>query len=145
MVAGTPQDNAHFGQSVAISGDTVVIGAHMEDGGGLDRGAAYIFARNQGGADDWEQVKRLTASDPDDGDNFGSSVAISGDTLVVGADLKDDGGINRGAAYLFTVGGGRIAGFASGLRKCFSFSEFPLFSLIESLGAISSTNTSEIA
>ncbi|MCH7580736.1 MAG: hypothetical protein IIB22_10885, partial [Chloroflexi bacterium] len=52
---------------MAVSGDTAVVGANLEDGGAgdpLDRaGAAYVFERNQGGADSWGEVAKLTASD----------------------------------------------------------------------------------
>jgi hypothetical protein len=91
----------YFGSSVAISGDTVVVGAFGEDGAGSDRGAAYVFARNQGGADSWGQVTKLTGSDAEDDDRFGTSVAISGDTVVVGAPYEDSAGSDRGAAYVF--------------------------------------------
>ncbi|MDQ3013064.1 MAG: FG-GAP repeat protein, partial [Acidobacteriota bacterium] len=91
--------NAQFGRSVAISGDTVIAGAWGDDGG---KGSAYIFERNKGGADFWGEVKKLTASDGEEGDLFGISVAISGDTAIAGA-FNDDVGINRdqGSAYLF--------------------------------------------
>ena len=66
-------------------------------------GAVYLFERNQGGADNWGQVKKLIASDADEDDGFGTSVAISGDTVVVGAPSEDGtpGHTNRGAAYVF--------------------------------------------
>ena len=60
-----------------------------KDSAWLDSGAAYIFERNAGGAGNWGQVKKLTAEDPAADDFFGNSVAISGDTVVVGADGKD--------------------------------------------------------
>jgi hypothetical protein len=98
MVAGD-----EFGQSVAISVDTIVVGAHLADAGGDERGAAYVYERNTGGGDNWGQVVKLTASDGADNDNFGYSVAISGDTVVVGAYLEDGRMTgNRGAAYVFT-------------------------------------------
>jgi uncharacterized protein (DUF2345 family) len=84
-----------FGWSVAISGDAIVVGAYMDDS---VKGAAYVFARNQGGADLWGQVQKLTASDGDAQDGFGYSVAISGDTVVVGARGNDS---YKGAAYVF--------------------------------------------
>ncbi|MEJ2212001.1 MAG: FG-GAP repeat protein [Anaerolineae bacterium] len=94
-----------FGSSVAIDNDTVVVGAYWEDGAGTDRGAAYIFERNQGGtADQWGQAARLTASDAQDGDFFGCSVSISDDTVVVGAYGENGVGFSvddRGAAYVF--------------------------------------------
>ncbi|MCW5970329.1 MAG: putative Ig domain-containing protein [Blastocatellales bacterium] len=84
-----------FGWSVGISGDTVVAGAFGDDS---NRGAAYIYERNKGGADNWGEVKKLTASDGAAGDLFGISVSISGDTVVVGA-YGDDTFI--GAAYIY--------------------------------------------
>lgn len=91
-----------FGYSVAISGDTAVVGANHADAPGLaSSGAAYVFARNQGGTDNWGQVKKLTASDRAADDQFGYSVAISGDTVVVGSPWDDDGYSNSGSAYVF--------------------------------------------
>jgi ribonuclease BN (tRNA processing enzyme) len=92
---GIVQDS--FGESVAISGDTVVVGAPDHNG---HRGAAYVFARNQGGADQWGQLKKLTASDGVDFDRFGVVVAISGDTVVAGK-INQNPGLTKGAAYVF--------------------------------------------
>jgi hypothetical protein len=101
-IASDAEDGDTFCNSVAISGDYVVVGAMMEDAAGTDRGAAYIFARNQDGLDAWGEVAILTASNAEDGDYFGRSVAISGDYVVVSAN-KEDGaaGTDRGAAYVF--------------------------------------------
>ena len=88
--------NDYFGWSVAISGDTIVVGAYGDDG---CRGAAYVFARNQGGANNWGQVRTLVAADGAVWDCFGMSVAISGDAIVVGAYMMDDS--VKGAAYVF--------------------------------------------
>ena len=101
LTASDAADDDHFGNSVAISGDTVVVGAPGITVAGTGRGAAYVFERNQGGADSWGQVKKLTASDAADDDLFGLSVAISGDTVVVAAWREDGAGTDRGAAYLF--------------------------------------------
>ncbi|MCH7489034.1 MAG: FG-GAP repeat protein, partial [Chloroflexi bacterium] len=90
-----------FGFSVAVSGDTAVVGAHGEDTGGTFAGAAYVFERGEGGADNWGQVEKLTASDPETLDQFGVSVAVSGDTAVVGAIQGDAGDSNTGSAYVF--------------------------------------------
>jgi uncharacterized repeat protein (TIGR01451 family) len=89
---GAVSDN--FGFSVALSGDTLVVGAYGQSG----RGAAYVFERDEGGTNAWGQVKKLTASDGALDDNFGASVALSGDTLVVGAYGKSS---FTGAAYVF--------------------------------------------
>ncbi len=90
-----------FGMSVAISGDTVVVGANGGDLAAIGAGAAYIFQRDAGGSDNWGQVKKLLASDAWEDDDFGISVAVSGDTIVVGAYGKDTGATDAGAAYVF--------------------------------------------
>ena len=101
LTASDAQIGDRFGNSVAVSGDTAVVGAYREDAGGTDAGAAYVFQRDQGGPGNWGEVKKLTASDAQDIDEFGISVAVSGDTAVVGAHLADAGGNNAGAAYFF--------------------------------------------
>ncbi|MBN1799570.1 MAG: FG-GAP repeat protein [Spirochaetales bacterium] len=101
LMASDAENTDLFGYSVAISGDYAIVGAYYEDGAGSNRGAAYIFNRDQGGADNWGEVKKLTASDAADDDYFGCSVAISGDYAVAGAFLEDGAGSNRGAAYIF--------------------------------------------
>ncbi|MEN6560853.1 MAG: FG-GAP repeat protein [Acidobacteriota bacterium] len=101
LSASDDSDYDYFGVSVDISGDYAVVGAGGENGTGTDMGAAYVFYRNQGGTDNWGQVKKLTASDRADDDNFGYGVAISGDTVLVGADAEDGAGTDRGAAYVF--------------------------------------------
>ena len=101
-----------FGHSVAIDGNTVVVGAHNDgdrwDSGGLDSGSAYVFTRSGTNTRGWwsEQAK-LTASDAATRDNFGTSVAIDGDTAVIGARYDDDNGKNKksGSAYVFTRSG----------------------------------------
>jgi hypothetical protein len=104
LTASDAANGDRFGNAVAISGDTIVVGAYWEDGWMMDdRGAAYVFERNEDGADNWGEVKKLLASDMVAGDEFGKSVAISVDTVVVGADMEDAGGYipNRGVAYIF--------------------------------------------
>jgi hypothetical protein len=92
-----------FGFSVGISGDTVIVSSYLDDLNVIDdnAGAAYFFERNQGGPDNWGQVKKIRASDAAGGDNFGDIVAISGSTAIVGADQNDDDGTSSGSAYLF--------------------------------------------
>ena len=84
----------YFGHSVAIDGDTLVVGAVYEDSAATgvngdqsdnsakDSGAAYVFVRD---GTTWSQQAYLKASNTDAGDQFGTSVAVSGDTIVVGA------------------------------------------------------------
>ncbi|HEY9245763.1 MAG TPA: PEF-CTERM sorting domain-containing protein [Candidatus Methanoperedens sp.] len=85
-----------FGQSVSISGDTIVIGAERDDG----KGSVYVFVRNSNGV--WTEQQKLIASDGTAGDTFGTSVrihrdTIHGDTIVVGAGRIND----KGSAYVF--------------------------------------------
>jgi len=91
-----------FGSSVSISGDTITVGSRGDDDAGINSGSAFVFDRNQGGANNWGQVAKLTASDAAAGDQFGFSVSISGDTITVGAiSDKDDAGFPSGSAYVF--------------------------------------------
>ena len=117
-----------FGLKVAVSGDTVVVAAPDEDSsatgvngnqtdnGTSNAGAAYIFTRN---GTTWSQQAYLKASNPGLFDSFGSSVAVSGNTVVVGArnEASSATGVNHptgqasnsalsaGAAYVFTRAG----------------------------------------
>ena len=101
LTASDASTNDRLGHSVAISGDTVVVGASFADLAVFNEGAAYVFERNQGGADLWGEVRKLTASDGAQNDYFGHTVAISGDTIAVGAFSDDDFGSQSGAVYVF--------------------------------------------
>lgn len=123
----------HFGYSVAASGDTVVVGAYLEDSaatgvngnqgieGATGSGAAFVFVRT---GVVWSQQAYLKASNTGAGDAFGSSVSVSGNTVVVGAgnvplfgagedsnatgvngDQSNNSALNSGAAYVFTRSG----------------------------------------
>jgi len=106
--------NDSFGSSVAIAGHTIVVGAANDDDKGFESGSAYVFVRNQGGADNWGQVTKLTASDGAGYDYFGDSVAVAGDTIVVGAWGDDDKGDRSGSAYVFHDEGWPVTGEAVG-------------------------------
>jgi len=95
-----------FGWSVSISGDIMIIGAYGEgaSSGGDRAGASYIFSKDQGGINNWGEVKKLIANDSQDDDEFGRSVSISGDIGVVGAYGAD----SWGAAYIFSKDQGGI-------------------------------------
>ena len=93
---GGSQDD-WFGASVALGGDTIVVGA----AGGEDtvEGSAYVFTKNSG---TWSQKAKLTPSNGEANDEFGNSVALDGDIVLVGAYGKDGSSIsNSGLAYLF--------------------------------------------
>jgi hypothetical protein len=99
---GAAGDN--LGWSVALSGDTALVGAVSDDvGANADQGSAYIFVRN---GTTWIQQAQLTASGGAWADGFGISVALSGDTALVGASYDDVGAnINQGSAYIFVRDG----------------------------------------
>jgi hypothetical protein len=101
LTASDAEDSDYFGCSVSIDGDYVLIGALYEDGGGVNYGAAYIYGRNYGGQDNWGEMMKLTASDAENGDQFGLSVSIDGDYALVGATFEDQGGTDSGAIYIF--------------------------------------------
>ena len=101
LASGDAQAADEFGYSVAISGDTAVIGARSDDDNGSDSGSAYVFKRN--GTGTWAQQQKLTASDGAASAYFGRSVAIDGDTVVIGAFQASHSGMtSNGAAYVFT-------------------------------------------
>jgi FG-GAP repeat len=90
-----------FGGSVALAGDTALIGATGNDDAAFDAGAAYVFQHD---GLDWSQ-QQLLASDGEDYDCFGTSVAFDGTTAVVGVPSSDDGGDKAGSAYVFRFDG----------------------------------------
>lgn len=97
----TGPDQSLFGVEVALSGDTAVVGAPWDNNeNGNQAGAAYVFIRD--GRGDWTRQARLLAGDGERFDNFGASVAVAGDAVIVGASRNDEMGRNAGAAYLFT-------------------------------------------
>ncbi|MBP6385226.1 MAG: T9SS type A sorting domain-containing protein [Pseudarcicella sp.] len=102
-----------FGLKVAISGNYAIVGVHYDKYDTNEQnekylaGSAYIFYRNQGGTDKWGMQQKITAPIREDGDNFGESVAISGDYVIVGAygESEDSNEQNTktmaGSAYIF--------------------------------------------
>jgi LPXTG-site transpeptidase (sortase) family protein len=124
--ASNTGDNDFFGDSISLSGDTLAVGAWDErsnatgvDGNQADRstygsGAVYIFTRN---GETWAQQAYIKASNTEEGDAFGSSVSLSGDTLAVGAldensnatgvngNQADNSATAAGAVYVFTRSG----------------------------------------
>ena len=94
--------NDQFGRSVSLSGDYTIVSAHLEDTGATSVGAAYVYKRD---GTTWTQEFKFQASDKQDSDKFGESVSISGNRVVVGANLEDTGGSNAGAAYIFERSG----------------------------------------
>jgi FG-GAP repeat len=93
----TPSINEELGNSIAINGDTAIVGALSDDFGNRS-GSVSIFSRN---GNQWIQQARLLADDGGIGDQFGVAVAISGDTAVIGANSGNNNQGN-GSAYVFT-------------------------------------------
>ncbi|MBI5764610.1 MAG: FG-GAP repeat protein [Planctomycetes bacterium] len=126
LKASNTSESDYFGLSLAASGDTVVIGAYLEDSNATgvngnhadnsatNSGAVYVFVRN---GTTWSQQAYLKASNTGAFDNFGNWVAVSGDTVVVGAygedssatgvngNQADNSADNSGAAYIFVRSG----------------------------------------
>lgn len=89
-----------FGQSIALTESHLIIGAPRNDALGVDSGAAYLYKRESG---TWHYQTKITASDGAAGDLFGISVAIDGNTILVGADLHDEKAENAGAVYVYIL------------------------------------------
>ncbi|MFG0253063.1 MAG: FG-GAP repeat protein [Phycisphaerales bacterium JB038] len=87
-----------FGMSVAIEGDTIVVGATGVDDHGYRAGAVYVFQHD---GESWLQEATLLPTDVAAEDYLGQAVAISGDWIVAGAAGDDDNGDSAGAAYVF--------------------------------------------
>jgi predicted amidohydrolase len=92
-----------FGQAVALDGDTAVVGAPGDDDNGWSSGSTYVFVR-AGGV--WTEDAELWPSDAEVDDDFGSDLALDGNTAVIGAPYDDDNGSYSGSAYVFTRSGG---------------------------------------
>jgi hypothetical protein len=92
----------HFGESVAISGGIVVIGAPRDDEGlDIDRGSVYVFVLDR---NEWSEEARILAEDGVLADALGMSVTISGESFVAGAPFGNDGFDQTGSAYVFVPG-----------------------------------------
>ena len=114
LKASNVENADRFGNAVAISGDSIIVGANEEDGNGSrpddnsagGAGAAYVFVRD---GNIWSEQAYLKASNVENADNFGNAVAIDGNTAVVGAYEEDGNGSSpddnseetAGAAYVF--------------------------------------------
>ncbi len=115
LKASNSMGQDRFGFSVAVDGDTAVIGAHQQMSAPDSSGSAYVFTRSAGV---WTQQAILKASNGGPGDLFGFSVAVDGDTIIVGArnedsnartvngDGSNNSASNSGAAYIFTRSAG---------------------------------------
>src|SRR5436190_7698821 len=102
-ITSTPRGvGAQFGIATALDGNTMVVGARFDGTTASQAGAAFVYVLNAG---TWTQQAKLLASDGATADKFGYSVAISGDTIVVGAFNDDSPLSNAGSAYVFVRSG----------------------------------------
>ncbi len=100
LVASDAQRSDGFGRAVAISGNTIAVGATYDDDNGGDSGSAYLFGYD---GNTWNQTSKLLALDGVEGDHFGMSVSISGVVVVVGSPDDDDNDTNSGSAYIYNA------------------------------------------
>jgi hypothetical protein len=108
-----PSDAAagdQVGSAVAISGDLAFVGGYLADvSGSADAGAIWVFSRNQGGANNWGQVAKLTATTLVAGARLGSAMSLDGNTLLVTAQSEKISSLtNAGAAYIFRDNGSGV-------------------------------------
>jgi hypothetical protein len=101
----------YFGHSVSLSEDTALVGAYLDDDAGHGSGSAYVFVRS---GTTWREQAKLTATDAAEGDEFGRSVALSGDTAVLGAWRDDDAGDSSGSAYVYELPLAHVSEFGAG-------------------------------
>lgn len=98
----TPDEGDQFGHSLAIDGETLVVGAWLDDSGAEDSGTAYVF--DLGSATPEIPLHVLANPNPAEQDCFGVAVAIHGERVVVSAYQDDAGAANSGRAYVFDLG-----------------------------------------
>ena len=153
--------DAYFGKSVSISGDYIIVGAYMEsmtgNNGMNNSGAAYVFRKDQGGANNWGAIKNLVASDRSGSDNFGMSVCITDNYAIVGAyqESRDGAPFATGAAYVFkksqggTDGWGEVKKLIAPVREAYDYFGYSVsitdeFAIVGAIGedeSESETNT----
>lgn len=111
LVASDGDIGDFLGTRAAISGDVIVVGALGDDDNGTNSGSAYVFVKPAGG---WSgtltESAKLTASDAATDDEFGGSVAISGDVVVIGAKGAVVNSVKTGSAYVFVKPAGGWSG-----------------------------------
>jgi len=102
ITAADGVSNDYFAAALSLSGNTLAASAIYDDDKGLDSGSAYVFVRS---GTTWSQQQKIYASDAATLDDYGLSVSVSGDTLVVGSVYDDDKGFESGSAYVYTRSG----------------------------------------
>ncbi len=98
LTASDAAGGDHFGRSVSVVGSDLMVGTYQDDDMGTDAGSVYHFEWT---GSTWAEQQELYASDAAAGDNFGGSVSLSGNRVVIGAYRQDEAASNAGAAYVF--------------------------------------------
>ncbi len=99
----TPAEGDFFGRAVAIAGNTIVVGAYGDDAGATESGRVYTFNATSGAL-----LETLTNPSPGQGDWFGNQLAISGNSILIGAPHDDTGKTDIGQAYVFDATSGDL-------------------------------------
>ncbi|MHC4697067.1 MAG: FG-GAP repeat protein [Planctomycetota bacterium] len=125
LFASDGETGDSFGEAVAMSGDTAVIGTPQDDYNGDQSGSAYVFRFD---GTEWVEEDRLVASDGTSGDRFGNSVAIDGDVAVIGAYRGSGLAPWSGVAYVYRRAGSiwvqeqELDAFDGGFNDSFGYS-----------------------
>lgn len=93
-----------FGNALSLSGDTVLVGASRDDGSSNNTGVAFLFDAPTG-----KLMQTLNNPSPNSNDRFGSSVAIDGETVLIGASRDDTTGRDSGAAFIYSSADFQVA------------------------------------
>ncbi len=100
LTSSDSSPNREFGSYVAIEGNIAIIAANMDDSGASNSGAAYSFSRS---GTTWTQEEKLKAIHPISSDQFGTMLAMEGETLLVGMPFDDDAGNSSGSVFAFRL------------------------------------------
>ena len=99
LTASDPQAGDFFGSRVALAADVAFVGAWGTDDVEEQTGAVFVFERQFDGS--WVEIQKLQVSDGGAGDRLGTTIAIDGDTVAIGAGFDDENGTFSGSTYIF--------------------------------------------
>jgi uncharacterized repeat protein (TIGR02543 family) len=111
LTASDAKENSLFGKKVFIDSDTIIVGATGDAKNGYDSGSAYVYKKTSG--DSFTQISKLNSSDAAEFDQFGFSVAVSGNSAIVGAPFKNDW---SGKTYIFDLDPGYSITLSEGIK-----------------------------
>ncbi len=105
LIAPDGEQDDRFGHSIAVAGDTVIVGCPQDTGRDYQSGSAYVYQRDVSGQ--WLMTQRLIADDGEAYDLFGTSVGYTGDWIAIGSPQDGEFGYGTGSAYVFGRAGGQ--------------------------------------